>query len=89
MYEVSLILMFAQAHVVAWFALGGGWSGAARAPFAVALPAASLILLKAVFFESYGTLATSLGTLLAWEGLYLFAYITARVAVRAAAESPS
>jgi hypothetical protein len=82
MCELSIILTFVLAHIVAWSAQGGGWRGAARAPFIVFVPAFALILLRAVFFDSYGNLGLKLGTLLSWEVLYFFCYVTLRVAMR-------
>lgn len=82
MCELSIVLTFVLAHIVAWSAQGGGWRGAARAPFIVFIPAVAVILLDAVFSDSYGNLALRLGTLLSWEMLYLFAYVTLRVAMR-------
>ncbi|MBX9864072.1 MAG: hypothetical protein K2Y42_15135 [Hyphomicrobium sp.] len=82
MCELSIILTFVLAHIVAWSAQGGGWRGAARAPFVVFVPALALILLQAVFFDSYANLGLKLGTLLSWEVLYFFCYVTLRVALR-------
>lgn len=82
MCELSIIFTFVLAHIVAWSAQGGGWRGAARAPFVVFVPAFALILLQAVFFDSYGNLGLKLGTLLSWEVLYFFCYVTLRVALR-------
>ncbi len=82
MCELSIVFSFTLAHIVAWTALGGGWRGAARAPFLVLVPAFALILLDAVFFDSYGRLPLKLGTLLAWEALYVFAYVMLRMALR-------
>lgn len=82
MCELSIIFTFSLAHIVAWSALGGGWSGAARAPFVVFIPAFALVLLEAVFFDSYGNLGLKLGTLLSWEVMYFFCYVTLRVALR-------
>lgn len=82
MCELSVVFTFVLAHVVAWSALGGGWRGAARAPFAVFVPALALLLLDAVFFESYAGLPLKVGTLAAWELLYFFGYLCLRIAAR-------
>jgi hypothetical protein len=80
--------MFVLAHIVAWNILGGGWRGAARAPFAVLLPALALLLLDAVFFDNYGNLGLKLITLVSWEGLYFFLYICLRILARPSASEP-
>lgn len=82
MCTLSFILMFVLAHIVAWSALGGGWRGAGRAPFAVFLPALALILLDAVWNDSYGSLVANAGMLLSWELLYFFLYVCLRLTVR-------
>jgi hypothetical protein len=82
--ELSLILAFVLAHIVAWSALGGGWRGAARAPFAVLLPALALLLLDAVFYDNYAGLAAKVMTLVSWEGLYFFLYLCLRITMRQA-----
>jgi hypothetical protein len=88
--ELSIIFSFTVAHVVAWSALGGTWRAAGRAPFAVIAPAVALLLLNAVFFDSYGNLPLQLGTLIAWEAMYFFCYVTLRVALRpGSAEAPA
>jgi hypothetical protein len=79
---VCAVLMFVAAHIVAWYCLGGGWRGAARAPFAVMVPAIGLIVLDAVFFDSYQGLLLKIGTLVSWELLYLLGYATLRIMMR-------
>lgn len=79
---MCVVFMFVLAHIVAWAALGGGWRGASRAPFAVLLPALALILLQAVTQDSYGDLGLKVGTLVSWELGYFFLYICLRIAVR-------
>lgn len=81
--ELSVVLMFVVAHVVAWAALGGGWRGAARAPFAVLVPAVALIVLNAVFYDSYNDLLIKIWAFLSWEFLYLLGYLTLRIMTRA------
>lgn len=82
MCELSAILMFVAAHIVAWHCLGGGWRGAARAPFAVMVPALGLLVLNAVFFDSYQGLLLKIWTLVSWELLYLLGYATLRIMTR-------
>ena len=82
MCELSIIFSFTLAHLVAWLAMGGTWRAAGRAPFAVIVPAVALVLLDAVFFDAYGSLPLKLSTLVAWEGLYFFCYVTLRIAMR-------
>ncbi len=81
--ELSVVLMFVVAHIVAWAALGGGWRGAARAPFAVLVPAVALIVLNAVFYDSYNDLLIKIWAFLSWEFLYLLGYLTLRIMTRA------
>lgn len=81
--ELSVVLMFVVAHIVAWAALGGGWRGAARAPFAVLVPAVALIVLNAVFYDSYNDLLSKIWAFLSWEFLYLLGYLTLRIMTRA------
>ncbi|HML44752.1 MAG: hypothetical protein JNN24_14250 [Hyphomicrobium zavarzinii] len=83
MCELSVVLMFVVAHIVAWAALGGGWRGAARAPFAVLVPAVALIVLNAVFYDSYNDLLIKIWAFLSWEFLYLLGYLTLRIMTRA------
>ncbi|MDQ8698868.1 hypothetical protein [Hyphomicrobium sp. LHD-15] len=82
MCELSAVFMFVMAHLVAWHALGGGWRGAARAPFAVMVPAVALLVLNAVFYDSYQGLLLRLWALISWEFLYLFGYVTLRMMMR-------
>jgi hypothetical protein len=81
MCTLAFILAFVLAHIVAWSALGGGWRGAGRAPFAVFLPALALILLNAILNESYSAVGMMIATLAAWELLYFFLYVCGRLAV--------
>jgi chromate transport protein ChrA len=74
--------MFVMAHLVAWHVLGGGWRGAARAPFAVMVPAIALLVLNAVFYDSYQGLLLRLWALISWEFLYLLGYVTLRMMMR-------
>lgn len=83
MCALSFLLVFAMAHVIAWFALGGGWRGAARAPFVVFVPATAMVLLDAVFTDSYTHLVARLVTLLGWEAGYFFFYLCLRICSRA------
>jgi hypothetical protein len=83
MCALSFILMFVTAHIIAWSAMGGGWRGAARAPFVVFVPAAALLLLEGVMNEAYDGLAAKLGTLVAWELAYFFLYLCLRICARA------
>ncbi|HYD14875.1 MAG TPA: hypothetical protein VEA77_00605 [Hyphomicrobium sp.] len=89
MCELAAVFMFVLAHIVAWNILGGGWRGAARAPFAVLLPALALLLLDAVFFDNYGNLGLKLATLVSWEVLYFFLYICLRITMRPSAPLPN
>lgn len=82
MCTLSFILAFVLAHIVAWSALGGGWRGAGRAPFAVFFPAMALVLLDAVWNDSYSSLGVTVLALLSWEMLYFFLYICLRVMLR-------
>lgn len=82
MCELSAVFTFVIAHMVAWQALGGGWRGAARAPFAVLVPALGLILLNAVFYDSYQGLLLKIWALLSWEFLYILGYATLRIMMR-------
>jgi hypothetical protein len=70
--------------MVAWSALGGGWRGAGRAPFAVFFPALALVLLDAVWTSSFTAVGATILALLSWEMLYLFLYICLRVMLRPA-----
>ncbi|HEX2841536.1 hypothetical protein [Hyphomicrobium sp.] len=88
MCALSLTLVFVLAHIVAWSALGGGWRGAARAPFTVLFPALALLLLDAVFNDNYAGLGLKLTTLLSWEMLYFFLYLCLRIALRPVASAP-
>lgn len=82
MCTLSFILTFVLAHIVAWSALGGGWRGAGRAPFAVFVPAMALLLLDAVWNDSYGSLGAKVLVLISWELLYFFLYVCLRLTVR-------
>ncbi|WP_295556962.1 hypothetical protein [uncultured Hyphomicrobium sp.] len=82
MCSLSVVFTFVLAHIVAWSALGGGWRGAGRAPFAVFFPALALLLLDAVWNDSYGNLGAKLAVLASWELLYFFLYVCLRVAMR-------
>lgn len=81
---MCVVFTFVMAHIVAWSALGGGWRGAARAPFVVFFPALALILLDAVWTESFSELGLRVGTLASWEALYLFIYVCVRLVIRPA-----
>ncbi len=87
MCSLSFILAFVVAHLVAWSALGGGWRGAGRAPFAVFLPALALVLLDAVWGDSYADLGRRIGLLVSWEMLYFFLYACLRIAFRPGARA--
>ncbi len=65
MCELSIVFTLSLAHIVAWSALGGGWRGAARAPFVGVRSGVRARPAGAVFFDSYGNLGLKLGTLLA------------------------
>jgi hypothetical protein len=86
--ELSAVFMFVLAHIVAWQVLGGGWRGAARAPFAVLVPAMGLILLNAVFFDSYRDVLLTIWVLLSWEFLYFMGYAILRIALRSSPPPP-
>jgi hypothetical protein len=86
--ELSAVLMFVMAHIVAWQCLGGGWRGAARAPFAVLVPALGLILLNAVFYDSYRDVLLTIWVLLSWEFLYFIGYAMLRIMTRPSAPPP-
>jgi len=86
--QLSMILAFVVAHIVAWATLGGGWRGAARAPFAVFIPAVALLLLDAVFTDSYSGLLFDLWILVSWQLLYFFGFVTLRLITRPAAPQP-
>ncbi|WP_333794978.1 hypothetical protein [Hyphomicrobium sp.] len=81
---LAAVLAFVVAHIVAWLALGGGWRGAGRAPLAVFVPASALMLLDAIFFESYSHLGAQIITLVSWEALYFFLYVCLRIVSRPA-----
>lgn len=82
MCTLAAVLAFVLAHIVAWLALGGGWRGAGRAPFAVFVPALALILLDAVLTNSYANVGLMVATLASWEMLYLFLYVCLRLVSR-------
>jgi hypothetical protein len=82
MCALSFALVFATAHIVAWSAMGGGWPGAARAPFAVFLPAAALIGIDGVINDALADAWAKIGTLLAWELAYFFLYLCLRLGWR-------
>jgi hypothetical protein len=80
---LSFVLMFVTAHLVAWWVLGGGWRGAARAPFAVFVPATAVLLLDGLFNETSGTETVArIATLLSWEAAYFFLYLILRLVRR-------
>lgn len=79
MCTLSAVFTFVLVHIVAWSALGGGWRGAGRAPFVVFFPALALLLLDAVFSESYAELGLKVGTLASWELFYFFLYVCLRL----------
>ncbi len=87
MCSLAVVLAFVAAHIVAWSALGGGWRGAGRAPFAVFLPALALLLLDAVWGDSYADVGRRIGLLLSWEMLYFFLYACLRIALRPGARA--
>ena len=80
MYAFGVVLVFVLAHIVAWYALGGGWRGAARAPFAILIPALALLLLHAVVEDAFQSLPLKIGTLLSWEVVYFLGYLCLRLA---------
>ncbi len=82
MCALATILAFVLAHMVACGQLGGGWRGAARAPFLVFPPAAALIVLDGVAHDSYALILPRVTTLFTWELLYLFGYVVLRLASR-------
>lgn len=82
MCGLAIILAFVLAHMVAAAQLGGGWRGAARAPFLVFPPAAALIVLDGIVHDVYAIIAPRILTLLSWELLYLFGYVFLRLLVR-------
>lgn len=84
MCELTIVLAFVVAHFAAWRVLGGGWRGAARAPFVVFLPAVALLLLDAVFFDRYDSLPLKVGTLISWQLMYFFVLVCLRIATRPA-----
>jgi hypothetical protein len=88
MCGLAFIVSFVLAHIVAWNVLGGGWSGAARAPFAVMIPAVALLLLDAVLFDNYVGLGMRLMVLVSWEALYFFLYICLRIITRPSSAPP-
>jgi hypothetical protein len=81
---LSFIMLFVIAHIVAWSVLGGGWRGAGRAPFAVFFPALALVLLDAVWTDSYANLGATVSVLVSWELLYFFLYVVLRIIARSA-----
>jgi|JRYD01.1.fsa_nt_gb hypothetical protein len=87
MCSLGVVLAFVIAHIVASSALGGGWRGAGRAPFAVFFPALALLLLDAVWSDSYADLGRRIGLLASWEMLYFFLYACLRIAFRPAARA--
>jgi len=82
MCGLTTILAFVAAHIVAWNALGKGWRGAARAPFAVFPPVVALLLLNAVFRDSFAELPYQLWAFASWEALYFLVYACLRVMLR-------
>lgn len=82
MCSLSAVFLFVIAHIVAWSVLGGGWRGAGRAPFAVFFPALALVLLDAVWTDSYTNLGATVSVLVSWELLYFFLYVVLRIIAR-------
>ena len=82
MCGLAIILAFVLAHMVAATQLGGGWRGAARAPFLVFPPALALIVLDGVVHDTYSMIIPRALTLLSWELLYLFGYVFLRLLTR-------
>ncbi|HRN87889.1 hypothetical protein [Hyphomicrobium sp.] len=82
MCGLAIILAFVLAHMVAATQLGGGWRGAARAPFLVFPPAFALIVLDGVVHDTFSTILPRALTLLSWELLYLFGYVFLRLLTR-------
>ncbi len=83
MCALSVIFTFVLAHMVAWSALGGGWRGAARAPFAVLVPALALLLIDAIFNDNYAGLGAKVSVPASWEAGYFFLYLCLRIMARA------
>lgn len=83
MCVLSFVMVFALAHIVAWQVLGGGWRGAARAPFAVFLPSVAVLLVDGLFNDSTTEVVARIGTLLSWELAYFFFYLCLRICRRA------
>ncbi len=82
MCGLATILAFVLAHIVAAAQLGGGWRGAARAPFLVFPPALALIVLDGVVHDAYAMIVPRVLTLASWELLYLFGYVFLRLLTR-------
>lgn len=82
MCGLAIILAFVLAHMVAATQLGGGWRGAARAPFLVFPPAFALIVLDGVVHDTFSAILPRTLTLLSWELLYLFGYVLLRLLTR-------
>ena len=90
MCGLATILAFVLAHMVASTQLGGGWRGAARAPFLVFPPALALIVLDGVVHDTYAQIMPRALTLLSWELLYIFGYVLLRLLSRpGAATAPT
>lgn len=82
MCGLAASLAFVLAHLVACCVLGGGWRGAARAPFLVFPPTLALIFLDGVVYDNFAQVAPKAVTLLTWELLYLFCYVFMRLMMR-------
>lgn len=82
MCALAAILAFVLAHMVACGQLGGGWRGAARAPFLVFPPALALIVLDGVVQDAYADILPRVTTLVTWELLYVFGYVFLRLLSR-------
>lgn len=82
MCALAAILAFVLAHIVACGQLGGGWRGAARAPFLVFPPALALIVLDGVVHDTFVAILPRAITLGTWELLYLFGYVFLRLLSR-------
>lgn len=89
MCGLATILAFVLAHMVAATQFGGGWRGAARAPFLVFPPALALIVLDGVVHDAYAMILPRAFTLASWELLYIFAYVLLRLLSRPGAGVPA
>lgn len=88
MCGLTIVIAFVAVHVIAWNALGRGWSGAARSPFVVFPPVAALLVLDAIFHDSYADLPLKLGTFVSWQAMCFFLYACLRILLKPAPQSP-